>query len=137
MAPKHLPRKSSQQKASTKPISHVSYISKIMWIPKVNKRFPQSIHSCIPQRFVHLHIRKGSDYEREGSHPQECRGHELADKHVAVGYRDLVNAAPRCMETGSAHEGAGCYTRLSETFHSCQGEKGMAETRGLAPPKAS
>lgn len=27
--------------------------------------------------------------------------HELPDKHVAVGYRDLLNAAIEFMETGS------------------------------------
>lgn len=44
--------------------------------------------------------------ERKGSYPQECQRHELADKHVARGYRDLVNAASWFMETGSISRSA-------------------------------
>lgn len=46
-------------------------------------------------------------------------------KHVAVGYRDLLNAPSWCTETGSSHKGAGCYSCLCKTFPSCQEETGM------------
>lgn len=108
-----------------------------MWIPKHNWCFFRAF-ICAFLKVLSTDILGNAlvaDYEQEGSHPQECRVHALADKHVAVGYWDLVNAVPWFTETGSIHKGAGCYSCLCETFHSVQGGQGMAETRGLAPPK--